>query len=230
MRQRRQPALRAVLFDFDGTLTPSLPLWLKAFHIAFAHYGIHLSDDEIIRRCFFVDWNLVAKDLGIDSGERLERLVIDVGLPKAFADAELFPYAKPLIEHCREHGLRTALVTTAPRSLISEVIPRFELHELFDSTVCADDVRNYKPHPEPLLKALAALECAPEEAIMVGDARVDILAGKAAGTATALFLPPGPSRFHSIEALHATEPDHIFGDHTDLPPLLGLPPLSAVLV
>lgn len=227
MRAGRR-ALRAVLFDFDGTLTPSLPLWLKAFHIAFEHFGIRLSDDEVIRRCFFVDWNRVAGDLGIESGAKLERLVIDVGLPQAFAEAELFPFARPLIEHCRDQGLRTALVTTAPRSLISEVIPRFELHELFDCTVCADDVRNYKPHPEPLLKALAALECTPEEAIMIGDARVDILAGKAAGTATALFLPPGPNKFHSIEALHATEPDHIFGDHADLPQLLGLPPIPAI--
>jgi pyrophosphatase PpaX len=227
---RHRPTLRAVLFDFDGTLTPSLPLWLKAFHIAFEHYGIRLGDDEIIRRCFFVDWNRVAADLGLESGEKLERLVIDVGLPQAFAEAELFPFAKPLIEHCREHGLRTALVTTAPRSLISEVIPRFELHELFDFTVCADDVQHYKPHPEPVLKALAALECAPTDAIMIGDARVDILAGKAAGTATALFLPPGPSKFHNIEALHATKPDHIFGDHVDLPPLLGLPPMTTFTV
>jgi HAD superfamily hydrolase (TIGR01509 family) len=225
MTRASRPGYRAVLFDFDGTLTPSLPLWVKAYHIAFEQCGISLTDEEIVSRCFFRDWHLVAQDVGVESGEKLERLVIGVGIPKAFAEAVLFPRAKHLIEHCREHGLRTALVTTAPRSMISEVIPRLELHELFDFTVCSDDVANYKPHPEPLFKALTALDCAPAEAIMVGDSRVDMLAGKAAGTATALFLPPGPNRFHSIEALHATEPDHIFADHAELPPLLGLPQL-----
>lgn len=227
MRQETRPAYRAVLFDFDGTLAPSLPLWVKAYHIAFGHCGISLTDDEIVSRCFFRNWDLVAQDVGIESGAKLERLVIDVGLPQAFADAVLFPRAKTLIEHCREHGLRTALVTTAPRSMISNVIPRLELHELFDSTVCSDDVEHYKPHPEPLLRALAELACMPAEAIMVGDARVDMLAGKAAGTATALFLPPGPNKFHSVEALRATEPDHIFGDHAELAPLLGLPEMKA---
>jgi phosphoglycolate phosphatase len=227
MRSAARPAYRAILFDFDGTLTPSLPLWVKAYHIAFEHCGIALSDEEIIKRCFFVDWEVVARDVGVESGKKLEHLVIHVGLPKAFADAILFPRAKLLIEHCRAHGLRTALVTTAPRSMISEVVPRLELHELFDSTVCSDDVQNYKPHPEPLFKALAEIDCAPQDAIMVGDARVDMLAGKAAGTATALFLPPGPNKFHSVEALRATEPDHIFGDHAELAPILGLPHMKA---
>lgn len=218
--------LRAILFDFDGTLSPSLPLWVKAYQIAFTECGISLSDEEIVQRCFFRNWAFVAKDLGIESAERLEHLVIDVGLKKAFAEAVLFPRAKALIEHCRTHGLQTALVTTAPRSMISDVIPRLELHELFDYTVCGDDVKNYKPHPEPLFTALSALQRTPAEAIMVGDARVDILAGKAAGTATALFLPAGPNQFHNIESLHATEPDHIFADHEELPELLGLPAMN----
>jgi phosphoglycolate phosphatase-like HAD superfamily hydrolase len=64
------------------------------------------------------------------------------------------------------------------------------------------------------------------DAIMVGDSRADMLAGKAAGVATALFLPEEHNRFHSFDDLRATQPDHVFADHSELPALLGLPALA----
>lgn len=212
---------RAILFDFDGTLTPSLPLWLEAFHIALRHFGLVLSDEDVVRRCFFRDWAVAASDLEIGSGEEL-RVQVDIGLREAFTEAALFPLALPLIEQCRRLGLQTALVTSSPRSLMSDVLPRLGLRGQFDFVICGDEVGNYKPHPEPVLTTLSALGRSPREAIMIGDSTADMLAGKAAGTATALFLPAEHSPFHSAAALRATEPDHIFGDHAELPALLGL--------
>jgi pyrophosphatase PpaX len=113
--------------------------------------------------------------------------------------------------------------------VVAAVLPRVGLASAFDCVICGDDVVRYKPHPEPLLKALAALGHAAGEAVMVGDSRVDILAGKAAGTATALFLPDEDETFHSVAALRATEPDHIFSDHRELPRMLGLPQLAAMI-
>jgi pyrophosphatase PpaX len=220
------PKYRAVLFDFDGTLAPSLPLWVKGYRIALVGgFGLEISDDEIIERCFFRDWGEVAADLGISSVDEL-RLQVQLGVNEAFLEAELFPLARPLLEHCRAHGLQTALVTSSPRAVVGPVAARLGLHELLDFVVCGDDVSNYKPHPEAVLTTLAALARAAGEAIMVGDSRVDILAGKAAGVATALFLPQEHNRFHSFDELRATQPDHVFTDHTELPALLGLPILG----
>jgi len=81
---------------------------------------------------------------------------------------------------------------------------------------------NYKPHPEPVLRTLDVLECEPGHAIMIGDSTADVLAGKAAGTRTALFMPHDHHRFHDSERLRATEPDFIFDDLEQLPSLLGL--------
>ena len=226
--EQKKPKYRAVLFDFDGTLTPSLPLWVKGYRIALTGaFGLEISDDEIIRRCFFRDWSEVAADLSIASVDEL-RLQVQLGVHEAFLEAELFPLARPLLEHCRAHGLQTALVTSSPRAILGPVATRLGVEELFDFVICGDDVSNYKPHPEPVLRTLAALVRAPHEAIMIGDSRADILAGKAAGAATALFLPEEHQRFHSFDELRATEPDHVFADHTDLPALLGLPALAVI--
>jgi HAD superfamily hydrolase (TIGR01509 family) len=216
---------RAVLFDFDGTLTPSLPLWVRGYRIALhSAFGLELSDDEIIERCFFRDWSDVAADLGIASVDEL-RMQVLIGVHEAFLEAQLFPFARPLLEHCRKHGLQTALVTSSPRAILGPVAARLGLHDLFDFVISGDDVTHYKPHPEPVLTTLAALARVAGEAIMVGDSRADILAGKAAGVATALFLPDEHARFHSFDELRATQPDHVFVCHSELPALLGLPPI-----
>lgn len=212
---------RAALFDFDGTLTPSLPLWVKAFRMALNTFGHEFSDQELIRRFFYRDWNEVAADLGIQSAEELQR-EIHRGLRVAFTEAELFPEVIAILDACRRTGLQTALVTSAPRFILDDVMPRLELLGRFDHIVCADDVANFKPHPEPVLMSLSALVRAPHEAIMIGDSTADILAGKAAGTATALFMPDPHTSFHHVESLRATEPDHIFAAHVELPEILGL--------
>jgi pyrophosphatase PpaX len=213
--------LHAVLFDFDGTLAPSLPLWLQAYHIALSRFGLTLSDAEVLRRCFFRDWSDVAADLGVCSEPEL-KAAVDAGLQQAFAEAALFPGVRAMIERCRDRGIKTALVTSSPRSLIGNVAVRLEVHHLFDFVICGDEVTNYKPHPEPLMKALVALDCVPSTAIMIGDSTADILAGKAAGTRTALYMPDDHHRFHDGDRLRATNPDFIFKDHDELPALLGL--------
>jgi pyrophosphatase PpaX len=213
---------RAALFDFDGTLAPSLPLWVKAYRAALRVFDLELTDAEVIRRCFFRDWSDVAADLRVCSANML-RDQVHAALHTAFLEATLFPLVPRLLHACREHGLQTALVTSSPRVVIERVLPRLEVHEHFDFVICGDDVERYKPHPEPVLRTLTALERAPHEALMIGDSTADVLAGKAAGTATALYLPEDGGPFHNPEALRASAPDYIFSDHEELPALLGLP-------
>jgi HAD superfamily hydrolase (TIGR01509 family) len=212
---------RAVLFDFDGTLTPSLPLWVKAFHIAVQDRGVTFTDDEVIQQFFYRNWQDVATELKFSSLEAF-RTEIHRSLRIAFLAAELFPEVLAILQACKARGLQTAMVTSAPRVVIEDVMPRLELHELFDHIVCADDVNNFKPHPEPVLMTLAALNRSPVEAIMIGDSTADILAGKAAGTATALFMTDDHNSFHKADALRATEPDHIFTHHRELHGIIGL--------
>lgn len=212
---------RAVLFDFDGTLTPSLPLWVKAFDIALREFGLALSHDEIVQRLFYRDWAESAAELHIASVEKFQEEIFR-GLRESFHEAELFPDVPTLLAMCRESGLLTALVTSAPRFILDDAMPRLGLDAAFDYVVCADDVKNFKPHPEPVLMTLSALGCAAAQALMIGDSRADILAGKTAGTATALFMPDDHQPFHRFEALRATEPDHIFDHHRELPGIIGL--------
>lgn len=212
---------KAALFDFDGTLTPSLPLWVKAFRIALKTFGHEFTDQELVERFFYRDWTLVAGELKIGSIEVLQT-EIHRGLRIAFQEAVLFPEVLTLLSACRKRGLQTALVTSAPKVVLNDVMPRLGLTALFDYVVCADDVKNFKPHPEPVHMSLTALSRVPHEAIMIGDSTADILSGKAAGTATALYMTDAHDTFHRADALRATEPDHIFTEHAELHEILDL--------
>lgn len=213
---------RAILFDFDGTLVPSLPIWLGSYRAAMQRFDCVLSEEDVIRRCFYRDWDVIAREFDIEDAQSL-RMHVESGVREALLSSELFPLALPLIRRCRALGLQTALVTTTTRYILEHTLPSFALHDQFDSVICADDVERFKPHPEPILKTLRVLEREPHEAIMIGDSTADMKAGKAAGTATALFMPDTHARFHSFEILRATQPDHIFTDHRELPGILGLP-------
>lgn len=59
-----------------------------------------------------------------------------------------------------------------------------EVARYFQCVIADDDVANKKPHPEMVECALAHLRASPNEAIVVGDTRYDVIMGQAAGTAT----------------------------------------------
>jgi beta-phosphoglucomutase-like phosphatase (HAD superfamily) len=212
---------RAALFDFDGTLVPSLPIWLDSYRAAMHRFDCLLSEEEVIRHCFYRDWDVIASQFAIEDVEALRHLV-ETGVRDTLGSSELFPLALPLIRRCRELGMQTALVTTTTRYILEHALPGLLLHDQFDFVICADDVENIKPHPEPILKTLQALGRTADEVIMIGDSTADVRAGKAAGTATALFLPDDHARFYSFETLRATQPDLIFSDHRELPAILGV--------
>lgn len=213
---------QAALFDFDGTLSPSLSLWRQAFKLTLAAHGVAISDADIITRCFYKDWGVVCAEFGLGPTPDFAAQ-IEAHLHEVFQAVELFPFSRENLLSVRELGLKTALVSSGLQSVLSRALPQLLIHELFDFVLTGCEVKNHKPHPEPIERTLKVLQCSPQDAIMIGDSTADILAGKAAGTKTALFLPEIHREFYCFDTLRATQPDIIFSDHRELPHILGLP-------
>lgn len=85
----------------------------------------------------------------------------------------------------RKLGIRLAVVTNRLRSFLDrelEIVDNGRLMSLFDTTVCADDVAEYKPAPESTLEALKRLSCVPGPDIWyVGDSLTDMRTARSAG-------------------------------------------------
>jgi pyrophosphatase PpaX len=204
-----------ILFDFDGTLTPSLELWVEGLRHAFAKFDKFPSDDEIINRVLYRDYEEVVADFKLSSTEEFSQHV-EVGLSESFARATLFEGVVEVLEECSNLKIKMGVVTSSPRVIVNRTLRKWKVHSFFKSIVTADDITHFKPHPEPVLLAMKRLKGLAPECLFIGDSMHDILAGQAAGIETALFFPDNHSQFYDYNALVDAGPDFIFRSYKDV--------------
>jgi len=191
------------LFDWDGCLANTLPLWVDAFHNALGHFDITAPDHQV--KSGLHDWR-VFSSLGIANLEHFAEHVY-AHIVHQLHQVELNDGASQLLNLCKDWGSKVAIVTSSQKRKVLPVLEQNGLQNLFDVIVAQDDVKHLKPNPEPLHTALDALGGTPSQAWMIGDASVDIDAGKAAGTGTIWYNPESNRSFHPTLNEEALAPD-----------------------
>ena len=188
------PSLQTFLFDLDGTLIDSVRLILDSYHHTLAAHGLPPRTDE--------EWlRGVGTPLAVQFAEWQDRGMIEA-LVATYREYNLahhdrmvtvYPGVVAAVETIRRAGRATGLVTSKNRSGALRGLTLARLEQMMDVLVCADEVTNPKPHPEPVEKALALLRAEPGTTVYVGDSIPDMLSGRAAGvrTAAALWGPFG---------------------------------------
>ena len=210
---------KAILFDFDGTLVPSLEFWLTAFKHAFTQHGIDVSESTIVERCFYKNEQDIVNHFKLSSPKTFWGHVGD-HLHIAYETPVMYAGAREVLEHCSKYRIPIGLVTSAERAFVLKAMKSLNIAHHFAVIVTADDITNFKPHPEPVLKALKSIRAEPQSTLFVGDYIVDVKAGQAAGTHTALYYTDSHSKFHKREHLAETQPTHMFSDYKELLALL----------
>ena len=131
----------------------------------------------------------------------------------------LFPAVADTLGALHAKGLPLALVTNKPTPFVAPILASLDIAKYFTVVIGGDDVKNKKPHPEPLLMVAEKLGLAPTELLFVGDSRNDIQAAKAAGCSS-IGLTYG---YNYGEPISLSEPDYIFDQFNELLPAFGLP-------
>lgn len=171
--------LRAVLFDFDGTLTRPGSLDFPALK-----REIGCPPDR-----FVLEWieALPAGPRRLGALAALERFEL-----AGAAGSEPNAGAEELVGRLRGAGLRVGVLTRNGRAAVDAALARFAHLDAaaFDVIVTRDDEPAPKPAPDGVLHAAAAMGVAPAELLVVGDYVLDVMAGRAAGAVTA-FLTNG---------------------------------------
>ena len=211
-------AIQTVLFDLDGTLIDSIRLILDSYHHTLAAHGIPpRTDDHWLRgvgtplSVQFAEWR---DDVG-----KLETMVAtyrEYNLAHHDRMVTVYPGVVTALGAIRAAGRRTGLVTSKNRQGALRGLTLVRLEAMMDVLVCADEVTNPKPHPEPVEKAVALLGADPATTVYVGDSIHDMVSGRAAGvrTAAALWGPFGR------EHLELASPDYWLETPADLLTLL----------
>ena len=200
------PAIRTVLFDLDGTLIDSVRLILDSYHHTLATHGLPpRSDDEWLAgvgtplTVQFADWR--------DDPATLQALIAtyrEYNLKHHDRMVTVYPGVVEAVRALKEDGIATGLVTSKNRAGALRGLTLVQLEALMDVLVCADEVENPKPHPEPVEKAVRLLSADPRATVYVGDSVHDMLSGRAAGVRTAAVLWGPFGRAH----LEGAQPDY----------------------
>lgn len=131
----------------------------------------------------------------------------------------LFPAVADTLGALHAKGLPLALVTNKPTPFVAPILAALDIAKYFTVVIGGDDVKNKKPHPEPLLLVAEKLGLTPAELLFVGDSRNDIQAAKAAGCCS-VGLTYG---YNYGEPISLSEPDYLFDQFNELLPAFGLP-------
>lgn len=167
----------AILFDFDGTLIDSFPAHLKAYEVALAPYGIHLSAQDYFA-VYAPHWYDTYEALGLPREAWAE---IDAAWLAAAADHEpqLFPGVPEMLQALAKEAT-LGIVSAGSRPRVVADLQRTGIAGYFELILGGEDVQRPKPDPQGLLQALEALQIAPAAALYVGDAREDCAMSAAA--------------------------------------------------
>ena len=197
----RRPALRAVLFDWDGTLVDSAEASYRAYVRLFDELAIAF-DRARFEETYSPDWHRTYARLGLAS-ERWA--AADGRWLELYAEEEtrLLPDAAAAVARLAEAGLALAVVTSGSRPRVERELAAFGLSARFAAVVCAEDCARRKPDPAPLSLGLARLGIEPAAAACVGDSPEDVAMAKAAG----VFAVGVPGGFPNGAALRAAAPD-----------------------
>jgi pseudouridine-5'-monophosphatase len=184
-----------VIYDLDGTLLDTEPMFVEATNAIFARFGRTLPPE--------VRALMIGRPGRIAVPMMLER----TGLPitaEAFIEErkatlfEQFPLARPmpgaleLTAHLARHGVRQAVATSSSRAALArKVLGHPEWFASFDAVVNAEDVANGKPAPDIFLEAARRIGASPESCLVFEDAPAGIEAALAAGMHVIAVPEPG---------------------------------------
>ena len=174
---------RAVIFDFNGTLSHDEPVLLAIYQALFAEHGRPLTAaDYFSRLAGNTEEAIISGWLGVEGAE-LEALVAErIFRYRATADGSTVPSSiRDAVRHAAKR-VPVAIVSGAFRAEIEPVLAAAELSELFAAVVTADDVVNGKPASDGYLRALSLLGGLPPAAVVAfEDTEAGVASAKAAG-------------------------------------------------
>jgi len=183
-----------VLFDLDGCIIDSLPVWLKAFRETFDLLGISLSDDKIISQGFH-RWDQKAQELGIKDVPAFAKTLYEHFHAK-YTEINLHEGFIETIKPLTEKGVACAIVTSTYRKTAEEILAQKGISQYFPRIIAWEDTKLNKPDPDPILFAMEELNAIPQETVMIGDNEVDIIAGNSAGVTSIWYYPESHVRFY----------------------------------
>lgn len=212
--------IRAVIFDFDGTLT-ELTLDFRILREEIVKVALGYVDPSLIKEFegqyiieMIQEIQARSEERGAAFKAEAYRRLRDLEVEEA-RGKDVYPYTREVLAQLKGRGARTGIVTRSCIEVLNEVFPDMAVY--VDAVVTRDDIDRVKPHPSHAEAVLTLLGAPAESAMLVGDHPTDILTGKAINMVTVGVLTGRTRREQFVDA-GAT---YVFDDIRDVLSLVG---------
>lgn len=183
----------AVLFDMDGLMLDTEPLYQRAWEMAGAELGVHISDElylscigqrpsdnmRCLRQAFGKAFN--AEDFWQRRSDYWRQIVAAEGIPHKEG-------LSALLDTLAQAAIPIAIATSNDRATALFSLQHAQLEHCYQALITGDQVKHGKPAPDIFLAAAAALQAVPEQCWVLEDAYHGIRAGYQAGAQT-IWIP-----------------------------------------
>ena len=177
---------KAVIFDMDGVIVDSEPIYMQIFYELFKAHKQDVTLDDIytvIGTSTEKTWEILGNfwdpvlDMDTISNHYHE---FEPTLEFVYEDL-IFPHMRYLLKRLKEEDILIGLASASSRVTIDNVITDTKIKDAFHSTISGDEVPASKPSPDVYLETMKRLGVKPENTIVIEDSPSGIKAGKSAG-------------------------------------------------
>lgn len=176
----------AAIFDMDGLLIDSEPLWDEAELEVMASIGVditrryELPDTLGLRIDLVVELWFARQPWNGPTREEVTQRIITRAINLVEERRPLLPGVYEAIAQCKAQGLKVGLASASPLHMLERVLEIFDLREHFDAIASAEHLPYSKPHPQVYLDAAARLGVDPLSCVTFEDSVNGMIATKAA--------------------------------------------------
>lgn len=176
----------AAIFDMDGLLIDSEPLWDRAELDVIAGLGVDISrrnelpDTLGLRIDMVVELWFAQQPWNGPSREEVTARIISRAITLVEEQRPLLPGVREAIALCKSQGLKVGLASASPLHMLEKVLDMFDLRDRFDALASAEKLQYSKPHPQVYLDCAAKLGVSPLACVALEDSVNGMIASKAA--------------------------------------------------
>lgn len=176
----------AAIFDMDGLLIDSEPLWDRAELEVVAGLGVditrrnELPDTLGLRIDMVVELWYAQQPWNGPSRQEVTERIIQRAISLVEEERPLLPGVREALALCKANGLVVGLASASPLHMLEKVLTMFELRDSFDALASAEKLPYSKPHPQVYLDCAAKLGVDPLTCVALEDSVNGMIASKAA--------------------------------------------------